>query len=126
MSEKRAPSTTILILVSIVVISLVAVMVGGVVWWIHWHTVETTITADVCAAVVELTPKHFVHLEVVRGYNEFWDQQIGTDILVESGNPDLKIGDRLTLTARTLWGRWDIDWAPYEDCPEAFSRTVTP
>ena len=122
MSETKRELPPILLVLLGSVITGVVIFIG-IMSYHQWY-LNRVVQADVCAAVVEIYPEHFIYLEVVRGYNEYWDQHIGTDILVKNENLDLEVDDRLTLTARTLWGKWDIDWdTPYEDCPEAVSGT---
>lgn len=120
MSEKRRLPTFVLLLIGAVAGGFVIFLVFML---IMYGQLGGFVRADVCAAVVSIYP-NYVHLEIVRGYNEFWDKQIGVNILVGSENPDIKVDDRLTLTANALWGKWIIDWdKPYDNCPEAISGT---
>ena len=120
-TNERVPPTILLALLGSVLTGLIVLF--GLIAYMKYQD-STHIQADVCAEVLEVRENHYVHLRVVRGYNEYWDQQIGTNIVVENESPNIKVHDRLTLTARSLWGHWDIDWGTlYEDCPEAFSGT---
>ena len=102
-------------------IAVIILVAAVLVWFIHDHT-SHLVFADVCAAVVEKYPENYIRMDVVRGYDEYWDQQIGTVIVVENRNQDIEPGDRLVLTAQTFYGKWNIDWTIYDECPEATVR----
>lgn len=119
-SEKKRVSST-LIAMFLGILTTLVLVVAALVWFIHWH-IGDIVYADVCVKVVEYYPNNYIRMDVVRGYDEYWDKNLGTVIVVKNGNADLEIDDRLTVTSRSLYGEWDIDWEPYEECPEATVR----